>query len=39
MVMQSSRLGGVNFTATQQTVLFFLPFRFIQGAELKKKGF
>ena len=39
MVMESSKAGDVNFTATQQQYYFFLPFRFIQGAELKKKGF
>ena len=39
MVMESSKPGGVNFTATQQQYyFFFLPFRFMQGAQWKKRG-
>ena len=39
MVMESSKPGGLNFTATQQhSTFFFVPFRFMHGAELKKRG-
>ena len=38
MVMESSKLGGVNFTATQQTVLFFSTFSIYSGRRIEKKG-